>query len=70
MSALGKDDLHLWNGSDREAFHSVHHPGYTTQSDPQTHTGGWLAHRHNVDLTNDWIQTDVAGLITKFDYNS
>jgi arsenic resistance protein ArsH len=70
-------DASLWNGHD---FDSLDHPGYSTESDPDTHTGGWLVHRaalksavangDQADETEDWIQDDIADMITKFDYLS
>ena len=47
MGAGGNDLTveELWNGSNEESFYSVDHPGYTLESDPTTHLGGWHAHR-------------------------
>jgi arsenic resistance protein ArsH len=73
-------DASVWNGKDKEAYESLSHPGYSVASDPETHTGGWLAHRAAlIPTTNgeekgdaapvgDWIQDEIAGMITKFDY--
>jgi arsenic resistance protein ArsH len=68
-------DSNLWNGQDREVFHSLTHPGYTMESDPVTFTGGWLAHRAALqpssdggDAPADWIRDEVADKITKFNY--
>lgn len=61
----------IWNGEDRDAFHSLDHPGYAVHSDPETFVGGWLAHRAALEAEGappDWIQQDVADMITKFDY--
>jgi hypothetical protein len=69
-------DYSVWNGKDAEAFSSPQHPGYTLKSHPDTHLGGWLAHRAaleqstEADESKDWIQEEVAPLITKFDYLS
>jgi arsenic resistance protein ArsH len=73
-------DVSVWNGNDKNAFESLSHPGYSIESDPETHTGGWLAHRaalikSDTDNDNgegdppvDWIQDEIADMITKFDY--
>lgn len=58
----------IWDGKDREFFFSLDHPGYTTASDSETFTGGWLAHRHIPEDSYDWIRAEVADKITKFDY--
>jgi arsenical resistance protein ArsH len=74
-------DMSLWNGNDKEQFDSLHHPGYALHYDATTYLGGWLAHRialetnhsnngDNSESNEDWIQTDVAPYITKFDYTS
>jgi arsenic resistance protein ArsH len=67
-------DSTIWNGKDKEAFDSLSHPGYSMESDPVTHTGGWLAHRAALQPVDgvtppDWIRDEVAEMITKFDYN-
>jgi len=69
------DDITVWNGEDKETFHSLEHPGYATLSDPETHLGGWLAHRRAAALEAapdapppDWIQEEIAGRITQYDY--
>jgi arsenical resistance protein ArsH len=60
----------LWNGQDKELFNALDHPGYAITSDPNTHVGGWLAHRAATmgAPEEDWIQTKVAPYITQFDY--
>jgi len=35
----------LWDGSDKESFDSLNHPGYSTESNSENYTGGWYAHR-------------------------
>lgn len=72
----------VWDVEDTIGFHSLDHPGYAEQSDPDTHTGGWIAHRaatpalpsSSPSSSNDepdWIRADeIAGMITKFDYAS
>jgi arsenic resistance protein ArsH len=74
-SAEGEgDEINIWSGEDKDAFDSLSHPGYSFESDPETHTGGWLAHRAALIQTADgedpvdWIQDEIAGMITKFDY--
>ena len=68
-------NVQLWNGSDKEAFESLEHPGYSITSDPETHTGGWLAHRAALQPKDgvtppNWIVDDgVAEMITKYDYS-
>ena len=69
-------DINIWNGKDKERFDSLTHPGYSLHSDAETYLGGWWAHRAalqgqpNGTNHEDWIQTDVAPYITKFDYAS
>lgn len=69
------DSIALWNGSDKEAFDSLDHPGYSIESDPLTHLGGWHAHRAVWQPTEEggtpppcWIKDEVMEMITKFDY--
>jgi len=45
MTVVSQEEVRIWNGEDKDAFYSLEHPGYTTSSDPETHVGGWLAHR-------------------------
>ena len=64
----------IWSNDDAETFASLSHPGYALESDPSTFTGGWLAHRKALQPVNgekpkDWIQEEVADMITKFDYS-
>jgi NAD(P)H-dependent FMN reductase len=75
--------IEIWDGSNKESFGSLDHPGYSLASDPTTHLGGWLAHRaalerkasdkgdngDNGDAPMDWIQAEIAPHITKFDYS-
>ena len=78
MSNTTATDASVWNGKDKEAYESLSHPGYSIASDPETHTGGWLAHRaalmpaangdDDAAPVGDWIQDEIAGMITKFDY--
>jgi arsenic resistance protein ArsH len=79
MCATTAADVSVWNGKDKEAYESLSHPGYSIESDPETHTGGWLAHRAALMPTadgegdppvGDWIQDEIADMITKFDYAS
>jgi NAD(P)H-dependent FMN reductase len=76
-----KSVVEIWDGSNKESFTSLDHPGYSISSDPTTHLGGWLAHRaalepktsdngHNGDAPVDWIEAEIAPHITKFDYSS
>ncbi len=68
----------LWDGSDKESFYSLEHPGYSLESNPENFTGGWLAHRKVWEKTEDdkedessecWVK-EVIPDITKFDYES
>jgi arsenic resistance protein ArsH len=80
MSNTTATDVSVWNGTDKESYESLSHPGYSIASDPETHIGGWLAHRAALTPTTngdgealpvgDWIQDEIAGMITKFDYAS
>eukprot|EP00977_Amphora_coffeiformis_P005720 scaffold1211_cov169-Amphora_coffeaeformis.AAC.19 len=65
----------IWSNEDPEAFASLSHPGYTLESDATTFTGGWLAHRKALEPVDgvkprDWIQEEIADMITKFDYST
>ena len=69
-----KDDDSLWS-ADSELFDSTSHPGYAMDPDPATKTGGWLAHRVALEPVGGekpecWIENEVAGKITSFDYGS
>lgn len=67
----------LWDGSDKSAFASLTHPGYSTESNPDDFTGGWRAHRkvweendgEGEDQPADWVK-ETIGDITKLDYES
>lgn len=69
-------DINIWNGKDKDSFHSLKHLGYSTESDPTTQVGGWLAHRladtaeGDDEETSCWIHDEVAPYITKFDYTT
>lgn len=65
----------IWNGEDKDAFLSLHHPGYSIESDPITHAGGWLAHRAALQPVDGvtptcWIQNEVKDVITRYDYET
>jgi arsenic resistance protein ArsH len=66
----------IWSGDDKEAFASLQHAGYTIESDPVTHTGGWLAHRAAWETQEDgavapcWIKDEVIEKLTKYDYST
>lgn len=57
-----------WSYEDPDAFASLSHPGYATESDPDKHVGGWLPHR--LDTTTCWIQQEVVGKVTQYDYTA
>lgn len=66
---INEKDPSFWDGSNSEIFQSLSHPGYSTTSDPDDSTGGWLAHRAAlVDGAADWIHDEIADMITRFDY--
>ena len=78
-----KNQSHIWDGSDKNAFHDESHPGYAIQSDPSTQVGGWLAHRiipqsqnqeENENTTTSsnacWIKDEVASKLTRYNYTS
>jgi len=73
----------LWDGSDKESFDSLNHPGYSTESN-ENYTGGWYAHRkvwnnnsnNQQQSTSDsnkgdsmvcWVK-EITKDVTKFDY--
>ena len=65
----------LWDGSDKNGFASLDHPGYSTESNCENFTGGWHAHRKvweesDDDQPNDcWIK-EIFEDVSKFDYQS
>ena len=67
MSSTTTDDV--WSYADPDAFCSLNHAGYTAESDPETHTGGWLPHRAVDNEKPCWIQEQVVGVISKYDYS-
>jgi len=75
-SSTDEDPKSIWSGHDKEAFSAFDHPGYTIDSDPVTHTGGWLAHRGVWETKDDgtppccWIKDDVIDKLTKYDYST
>ena len=64
----------IWSWEDKDAFTSLSHVGYATESDSLTHTGGWLSHRiaekEEGGKTPCWIKDEVAPMLTRFDYAS
>ena len=65
----------VWNGEDTEAFASVEHDGYSMESDPVTHLGGWVPHRTVWQPVSGvprpcWIKDQVMDKITKYDYSN
>lgn len=63
-------DISVWNGSDKETFASLTHPGYsTTPFDDETKIGGWLAHRVPEETTDCWVK-EVSKDLTRFDYKA
>lgn len=63
-------DASIYTYEDKEAFASLNHPGYSTESDPQSHAGGWLAHRAGVDKDTCWVKNIVGPKLTRYDYSS
>lgn len=61
--------MSIWNGQDKETFAALNHPGYSLQSDPETFTGGWYAHRELDSSLPDWV-TEELPYITHFDYST
>jgi arsenic resistance protein ArsH len=64
----GDNDATIWSYDDPDAFASLSHPGYAVESDPDSHTGGWLPHRQQLAGAPCWIQDEVVGRITQFEY--
>lgn len=63
----------IWSGEDKDAFYSLLNPGYSIESDPITHTGGWLAHCAALEPVDGvtplcWIQQEVKDVITRYNY--
>lgn len=69
-SKLGNDaSPYSWN--DPETFSSLSHVGYSMESDPTTHVGGWLAHRLDISKRGScWVKDEVGPKLTRFDYLS
>ena len=72
-------DISVWNGSNEEVFSSQEHPGYSLESDPVTHIGGWHVHRaawEPVESDGEtkakpcWIKDEIMEYISRFDYNA
>ena len=69
----------LWDGSEKNGYNSLSHPGYSLESNTENFTGGWHAHRKvwedgdgdGEDDTKpaDWIK-EIIDDITKVDYQS
>lgn len=75
LKGLNGGSINLWDGSDKVAFYSLRHPGYSLKPDPETHVGGWHAHKavwEPVDgkISSCWIRDEVMPLISKFDYHT
>lgn len=70
MTVQVQADIQIWDGKDKQGFDSPLHPGYCMDSDPETYTGGWLAHRAIEVDGPDWINDEVAEMISQFDYAS
>jgi arsenic resistance protein ArsH len=65
------DENNLWNYDDPDGFSGLSHPGYAVESDPDSHTGGWLPHRKKSLESPDapcWIQDEVVDKITSLNY--
>jgi arsenic resistance protein ArsH len=68
-------NVDLWNGSNEEEFSSLNHLGYSLESDPITHVGGWHAYKKVWEPVNGetpppcWIKDEVMDMITRFDYS-
>ena len=67
-SRMSSKTTTCWTWEDPEAFSAISHPGYSTESLPDSFLGGWLAHRVQSN-DQDWIQQDISSMITKFDYS-
>jgi arsenic resistance protein ArsH len=68
-------DISVWNGSNEETFSSQEHPGYSLESDPLTHIGGWHVHRAAWEPVDGetkpcWIKDEVNEYISRFDYST
>lgn len=68
------DDVSMWAGDDANYFASPSHPGYSIASNPDTCTGGWLAHRAIYEpeeagtVKSCWIQDEVRGHVSHMEY--
>lgn len=76
-SPMNGDKIKLWDGSDKETFGSLDHPGYSVDSDPATFLGGWHAHREVWNAKEDgsdadpcWIKDEVMDMITQYEYDT
>ena len=70
----------LWDGSDKENYNSLNHPGYSIESDSENYTGGWHSHREvwtssssaqdedNKDKDSSCWVKEIIKDVTKSDY--
>jgi len=70
MASTTTSNASIYTYEDKDAFTSLNHPGYSTESDPLTFAGGWLAHRAGVDEDSCWVKHVVGPKLTRYDYAS
>ena len=68
------DDISIWAGDDANYFASPSHPGNSMESNTDTCTGGWHAHRAIYEpeetgtVKSCWIEEEVRGHLSLMDY--
>ena len=68
MTSSSSSDASIYTYEDKDAFANLEHPGYSTESDPQTFAGGWLSHRAGIDEDSCWVKNVVGPKLTRYDY--
>jgi hypothetical protein len=51
------DASSMYTYEDKDAFSSLDHPGYSMESHSENFSGGWLAHRANIEEQGScWVK--------------
>jgi arsenic resistance protein ArsH len=69
-STVATNDASIFTYEDKDAFSSLNHPGYSSQSDAENFSGGWLAHRvATEDQDSCWVK-EISSKLTKYNYET
>ena len=61
---VATNDASIFTYEDKDAFSSLNHPGYSSQSDAENFSGGWLAHRVAAeDQDSCWVK-EISSKLT------